>query len=246
MARPKKTDTGTMLRIVDSFFESTGDPSKLKCSFLEEYAVSLGLDIKAYDFRRDAAVRQRMEELRDLSLLRSDEGAIAYKSLDVDALLTRCRTKTMLRNSLLELDETWRRIYERAVDMSKQNGALKTQSEKTAAERETLASEMSASSARIAQLNKTNREITLENRYLKKMLKTYLYPAVANEILLQEKVLDQVDTEVTQTAMDQLADSVLPSPFHSTVAADREILSREEALLNCMMEKIRRDDNNDA
>jgi len=234
MARPKKTDTGTMVQIVDSFFESTGDPSKLKCSFLEEYAASLGMDVKAYDFRRNAAVRQRMKELRDLSLLRSDEGVIAYKSLDVDALLTRCHTKTMLRNSLLELDETWRRIYERAVELSKQNGALTAQSEKAAADRETLVSEVSASSARIAQLNKTNRETALENRYLKKMLKTYLYPAIANEILLREKVLDQVDTEATQKAVDQLADSVLPSPFHGSVAADRAMLSREEALLDRM------------
>jgi len=192
------------------------------------------MDLKAYDFRRDAAVRQRLEELRDLSLLRSDEGVIAYKSLDVDALLARCRTKTMLRNSLLELDETWRRIYERAVELSKRNEALKAQSEKIAAEREALVSEVSAASARIAQINKTDRETALENRYLKKMLKTYLYPAIANEILLRENVLEQADTEVTQAAMDQLADPAIPSPLHSAVAADRVILSREEALLDRM------------
>jgi hypothetical protein len=234
MARPRKTDTDTLIRIVDSYFESVGDPQKLKCSYLEEYAVSQGMDIKAYDFRRNTAVRQRMEELRDLSLLHSGGGAIAYKNLDVDAFLARCRTKVMLRNSLLELDETWRRVYERAVDMSKQNEALKSQVERITAENKTLASGASVSSEQITQIKKTNRELTLENRYLRKMLKTYLYPPIANEILLREKVLDQVDTEVTQTAMDQLADSVVPSPFHSAVAADRAMISREESLLNRM------------
>ena len=71
MARPRKLNDAEMLKIVDSFYEGNGDPSMLKCSFLEEYAVSIGIDVKAYDFRRNTAVRARMGELRDLSPLSS-------------------------------------------------------------------------------------------------------------------------------------------------------------------------------
>ena len=238
MARPRKLCDADMIKIVDSFYESNGDPSMLKCSFLEEYAISIGFDVKAYDFRRSKAVRARMDELNDLSLLSSGSGAIAYKSLDVDSLLDRNRTRPMLRNALLELDETWRRIYDRAAEMSKRNKALEKGIEDVSAVRDKLAFEVSELSAKTTALNKINKEFVLENRYLKRMLKQYLYPAIANEILLNENVLEQVDTEVTQAAMDKIADPFLPSPFSSSVASDREILSREEVLMERMKKQI--------
>lgn len=238
MARPRKLGNADMIKIVDSFYESNGDPSMLKCSFLEEYAISIGFDVKAYDFRRNKAVRVRMDELKDLSLLSSGSGAIAYKSLDVDSLLDRNRTRPMLRNALLELDETWRRIYDRAAEMSKRNKALEKGIEDVSAERDKLTFDASELSSQITALNKSNKELILENRYLKRMLKQYLYPAIANEILLNENVLEQVDTEVIQTAMDKMADPFLPSPFSSSVASDREILSREEVLMERMKKQI--------
>jgi len=238
MARPRKLSDNDMIQIVDSFYENSGDPSMLKCSFLEEYAVSIGIDVKAYDFRRNKAARRRMDELRDLSLLSSRAGAIAYKSLDVDALLDRNRTRAMLRNALLELDEAWRRIYERAAEMSKRNENLEKSSKSVLAECDKLACDISEMSAQIAGLNKTNREIVFENRYLKRMLKQYLYPAIANEILLNENVLVQADTEVTKMAMDKMVDPSLPSPLPNSVAPDRDILSREEALIGRIKKQI--------
>ena len=238
MARPRKLGDADMIKIVDSFYESNGDLSMLKCSFLEEYAISIGFDAKAYDFRRNKSVRARMDELKDLSLLSSGLGAIAYKSLAVDSLLDRNRTRPMLRNALLELDETWRRIYDRAAEMSKRNKALEKGIEDVSAARDKLACEVSELSAKSTELNKINKELVLENRYLKRMLKQYLYPAIANEILLKENVLEQIDTEVTPAAMDKMVDPILPSPFSSSVTADREIFSREELLLARMKKQI--------
>jgi hypothetical protein len=179
-----------------------------------------------------------MEELRDLSPISSDSAAIAYKSLDVDAFLNRCRTKAMLRNSLFELDETWRRVYERAADLSKKNAALKTAADQAAVREEGLRSELTVLTERVGELNRKNNSLLLENRYLRKMLKTYLYPAISNQILMDENILEQADTEVTRIAMDKLVDSAIPSPFSGAVAEDQRILSREESLLNRMQEKV--------
>ena len=116
MARPRKIETDEMIRIVESYYESNGDPGKLKYSLLEKYATSMGIDVKAYDFKRNPEVRRRMEELRG-SAATAGLAAIAYKSIDVDALLNRNYTKEMLKNSIIELDETWRRVYERAANL---------------------------------------------------------------------------------------------------------------------------------
>lgn len=238
MARPKKLSTDEMLEIVDSFFESNGDPQMLKYSFLETYAVSLSIEAKAYDFRRDEAVRQRMEELRHCVKL-DGVGTIAYKSMDIDAMLNRNRTREKLRNSLFELDETWRRIYEKAAELSRKNKALLAEIFSKKQMIETLSAEKNALKEENKAAKAHSDNLLLENRYLKKALKQYLYPAVANEILKRENVLEQVDTEATQESMDKLTDPVMPSSFSISVATDREMISREESLLNRMRNKIR-------
>jgi hypothetical protein len=237
MARPRKLSTDEMLQIVDSYFENCGDPGELKCSFLEIYAASLGIEAKAYDFRRNAAVRQRMEELR--GPVKSDGiGAIVYKTMDVDAMLNRNHTREMMKNSLLELDETWRRVYEKASDLSRKNTALlsemsslKKTTERISDEKETL--EVQAKSA-----DRKANALIVETRYLKKMIGAYLYPAIANEILKDENVLEQIGTRASPEAMAALSESGAPTSFSSSVAGDMKMLSREESLLERIKQQI--------
>jgi len=241
MARPKKLSTEEMLDVVNGYYESCGNPDRLKFSFLEEYAVSLGFDVKAYDFRRDPGVRARINELRDLSLLKSEGGAIAYKSLDVEALISRSRSLQSLKNELVELDETWRRIYERAVALSHKSEALTKDIRQKALECEQMGQEIDSQKSEISRLAGENREISKVNRYLKRTIRTYLYPAVANEILRSENVLEQTDTDVMPETMSALVDSETPSPFSLAIAKDREFLSREDALMRRMLSQLHGD-----
>lgn len=234
MARPKKLSAEEMLDIVNGYYESCGNPDCLKFSFLEEYAASLGYDVKAYDFRRDPGVRTRINELRDLSLLKSEGGAIAYKSLDVEALIGRSRNLQSLKNELIELDETWRRIYERAVALSHKSEALTKDIRQKTLECEQMGHELDSQKSEISRLAGENREINKANRYLKRTIRTYLYPAIANEILKSENVLVQTDTDVMPETMAALADAETPSPFSHAIAKDKEFLSREEALVRRM------------
>lgn len=227
-----------MLQIVNDYYESCGDAERLKCSLLEEYAVSRGFDVKAYDFRRNAEVRRRIDELRDLALLPTEAGSIAYKSLDVDALIGKARNREALKNSLIELDETWRRIYGRAVALSHRNDALVKEVQQNALDIELQNRLVTDLSEKAAAMRAENKNMLLENRYLKKMVKSYLYPAVANEILKNENVLEQSDTEVTQAAMDMLTEPTAPLPFPASVAEDRQMLSREESLLTRIEQQI--------
>jgi len=231
MARPKKLGTVAMLKIVNDYYESCGDPGQLKYSLLEAYATSMGFDVKAYDFRRDHGVRSRMDELRDLSLLVTEGGAIAYKNLDVDALIGRSRNIDALKSELLELDAAWRRIYDRALDISKKNDALSRDSRKMAEICEQLEHDLGERSMQVSQLKAENRAFSQTNAYLRKTIRTYLYPAIANEILKSENVLDQADTEVMPETMAALADADLPTPFSKTVTEDMAFASREESLL---------------
>jgi hypothetical protein len=226
-----------MIRIVESFFESNGDPGKLKFSLLEEYAVSVGMDVKAYDFKRNADVRGRMEELRGLAGV-AGRAAIAYKSIDVDAFLNRNYTKEMLKTGILELDEAWRRVYERAAVLSKENAALLSALKARERDVEATSAEKKSCAELAASLKRDLAALAAENRYLRKSLKEYLYPAIANEILRRENVLEQSDTDVMPETMAALADNDVPTPLSASVARDRIAVSRAEAILKRMEDQI--------
>ena len=106
MARPRKMTTDDMIIIVNAVYEEHGDPSRLKCSCLAEYAAAQGFDVKAYDFRRNPAVRERMGELSDLSSFFTNDKALAYKGLDVDAFIKRNKNPVTLKNASVEVDAT--------------------------------------------------------------------------------------------------------------------------------------------
>jgi hypothetical protein len=81
--------------------------------------------------------------------------------------------------------------------------------------------------------------LILENRYLKKAFKEYLFPAIANEILRIEGSLESVDTSVTEAAMDAFAEPDMPIPFSKSIEPDSRKLSREEDIMRRMAEKIK-------
>jgi hypothetical protein len=94
-------------------------------------------------------------------------------------LLSRNHTREMLKNSLLELDETWRRIYERAAELANKNASLLSALASKDRAIETLTAGRDYFEAQAKSLT----PLSTENRYLRKALKEYLYPAIANEIL---------------------------------------------------------------
>ena len=243
MARPRKTDSDELVALVDSYFttEAAGNPAKLKCSLLEEYAARLGKAAKAYDFRRDEKVRHRIDELK--ALVRNENGlgiqlGNPYKSLDVERLMKTRRDPDELRTALGELDAYWRYVYESTLQ-------ARQRAEADAAEKRTLEEKCRVLSEENDALRKDQssirletRHLTVENRYLRKMLRTYLYPALANEILVEERQLKDPDTEITPQAKEKMIDGKLPSALSEAVAEDRKTLSREEELLRQMWEGL--------
>ena len=234
VARPRKVNTDDMLKIIDECYEEHGNAACLKCSFLAGYAAVRGMEVQAYDFRRNPAARARIDELRDLMPFSSGTEPMAYKNLDVDAFIMRARNKESLKSALLELDSSWRRIYERACALLKEKESLASSLKQQRAEHELLKREHDGLSALMQQMKTDIRSATAKNRYLANAVREYLYPAVANEILVGEGSLIRTDTQVTSEAMASLVDGDVPASLPKASENDRRILSREEILINRM------------
>ena len=226
-----------MLRVLESYIKKHGDASKLKCSNLEKYATTLGINVKAYDFRRDEAVRRRMDELID-NTANDRISALTYKNLDADALITNHPTRATLKAALLELDANWRRVYERSVAVSAENTALLSENNSKKHAITELSDEIAAAQTELKLLKHLSAEQQAEIRYLRSVLEKYLYPALADELLRREGVLAHTDTQVSERTMTALTETDTPLPFNDAVEPDSVLLSREQQLLDRMKTQI--------
>ena len=236
MARAKKASSSDMVRILNAYWETHGNPGKLKCSLLEMYAAGIGFDIKAYDFRRDGEVRRRIDELKAGGA--AGFCALAYRNINADALIAENPTKPTLKTALTELDTYWRGVYDHAVEISGDNTRLLSENAALRKGIAEAASERDSSAVKLRDSAKAFNKLILENRYLKSALRRYLYPAVANEVLCRSGILKQVDTEATETAMAELSESSAPLSLSESVGHSSQSLSREQALLERMREQI--------
>ena len=99
--------------LLECAFIKCGNPSKLRFTALAAYARSRGYEAEAYDFRRDAAVREKIDEITARQETQSRETmTAAYRNIDLDALFRHCPDLETLKRNIHGLDDYWRRVYE--------------------------------------------------------------------------------------------------------------------------------------
>lgn len=243
MARPRKTDTEELIQLVDSYFttEAAGDPSKLKCSLLERFATRMGKPARAYDFRRNLWVREHMEELKSMVLnengMQMLQGS-AYKSLDIEKVLRSRRDPDELRKVLGDLDNYWKQVYDRSVSVGNKNREFQKKIRQMEDDGKALEQRLQTAESGMKESGAAKNKLVAENWYLRKMLRTYLYPALADEILRQENMPGNPDTEVSDAAKSRLVDGKFPSGLREAVSGDVGIPEREDGLLAEMWKEM--------
>jgi len=243
MSRPRKMTTEQMIAVVDSYYLARAECNEklLKCSLIADYAVELGYSAAGYDFARNMEVREHIERMKCYAEVQAEDchnekASLSYKSLDVSGFIRSNKDNMKLTQALNELDTYWKSVYEHAKKIAAQNRDLlkkksgyETQLSKSANIQKLLQTEK-------VELSKANNSLIAENRYLRKMLRTYLYPAIANEILLKENVLKEVDTEVTTAAVMQMTEPSTPKSLKESASEDLKIQSEEKSILKKMWE----------
>jgi hypothetical protein len=228
MARPKKINDSVAVRLVDELYGRSGDPKQLKFTALEAYAASVGIEVKSYDLRRNQAVIRRIAEIEALSLDSGTLSALAYKDLDVDGFIKTNTTPAKLKRALSELDERWRKLYDYAVSLFEQARGAADKLGLADNRVNSLETEHSLMSEKLRNATRTADSLKAENAYLRKMLRRYLYPALADDIL-QTPGADR--SKIEESAVAALTDDDVPASFAESIAADRQLRSEEDILL---------------
>ena len=228
MARPKKIEDSIAVSLVDGLCSQTGDPKQLRFTALEAYAASVGVDVKAYDLRRNQVVIRRIAEIEALELNPNALEAFAYKDLDVKGFIKTNAIPAKLTQALSELDERWRKLYDYTITLFEQARDSADKLRITENRMETIEIERANITEKLRVTTASAESLKAENAYLRKALREYLYPTLADEIL-QTPGADR--TKISATATDAMADADAPESFSVAVATDQQLQSREDNLL---------------
>jgi regulator of replication initiation timing len=241
MARPRKMTVEQMISVVDSYYYARAERNekRMKCSLIAAYAVELGYQASGYDFARNLEVREHIERMKCWAEVEADsyqcnKNMTAYKTLDVAGFIRNNKEYHQLVKALTELDAYWKRVYEHADATTEQNKKLMREKAKVETVLKETITECDNLKSDNAALSRENNKLIAENRYLRKMLRTYLYPAVANEILLAENELTEADVRATDKAIADMTEFSAPLSLHKSVTHDLKIQSEEDSLLSRM------------
>ena len=157
----------------------------IKTSDLERYAKTHGRpNFKAYSIRRCAKAKQYIDQINANNQVTLETTIVTWRQLDVDAFLNLNRSRSDLKNALIQRDNYYGEVCRSAGEFLRDKEHLEDKIRRMKSEINDLKSQI----AELEQMNtnKINRYSQEMLSKMKKVLDTYVYPDIANEILKKE------------------------------------------------------------
>lgn len=214
MARKKYIDNNELLKQFEEFLEQecSNDMSLFKIPKFGEHLRANGFpNVADTTLRRNAVFRELLAERKAKYEEEEYQVVITYKTIDVDSFMATNRTPNAIRTALTELNQSYKRIVEAALE-------YKDIAEKLQAENEVLKTQNGI----LTKKNSTRNDLEEENKKLHAILKTSVYPEIANELLKEEGILQSNHQVITDEFM-----------VSNVLTADSEIVFHEEKTSDC-------------
>ena len=188
MARKKYIDNQELLLLFEHYLleHCSNNPRLFKIPQFGNYLRSNGFpQVADTTIRRNKEFRQTLNDRLELFEDDTYQTVITYKTLDVERFLITNRTPKAIKSALMELNNYYKRVVDAAIEYKDEVESLKMRMEELKSE--------------VAQLKdikyvfdeqaRRNKELEGENKKLSNLLKTSLYPKIANELLKEEGLL---------------------------------------------------------
>ncbi|HEM3455425.1 hypothetical protein NKE50_06050 [Streptococcus suis] len=159
--------------------ECSNDISLFKLPKFGDYLRTTGFpEVADTTLRRNKKFRLTIEKRKAEAEDEEFQTIITYKTLDIDSFMMTNRTPRAIRSALVELNKYYKRIVEVALKYKDEAEVLVIENKKL---QEHLQTATSNSEERKALID--------ENNALKSIIKTTVYPEIANELLKAEGLL---------------------------------------------------------
>lgn len=115
---------------------------------------------------------------------------ITYKTIDVDSFMATNRTPNAIRTGLSELNLYYKKVAEAALEFKNENEKLQDENE-----------ELKEQIQQLLQKETSRKALETENIKLRALIKSSVYPEIANELLKEEGILQSEQQVITDEFM---------------------------------------------
>lgn len=137
---------------------------------------------------------------------------ITYKTIDVDSFMATNRTPNAIRTGLSELNLYYKKVVEAALEFKNENEKLQDETEK-----------LKEQIQQLIQKETSRKALETENIKLRALIKSSVYPEIANELLKEEGILQSEQQVITDEFM---ANNILTADseinFHSDITNSKD------------------------
>lgn len=137
---------------------------------------------------------------------------ITYKTIDVDSFMATNRTPNAIRTGLSELNLYYKKVAEAALEFKNENEKLQDENE-----------ELKEHIQQLLQKETSRKALEIENIKLHALIKSSVYPEIANELLKEKGILQSEQQVITDKFM---ANNILTADseinFHSDITNSKD------------------------
>ncbi|HGA2101900.1 TPA: hypothetical protein ACGRDP_001063 [Streptococcus agalactiae] len=202
MARKKYIDNQELLLLFEHYLleHCSNNPRLFKFPQFGNYLRNNGFpQVADTTIRRNKEFRQALNDKLELFEDDTYQTVITYKTLDVERFLMTNRTPKAIKTALVELNGHYKRIVDAAIAYKNEVESLKKRMEELKSE----LAQLKESKYVFDEQVRTNKELAEENKKLRNLLKTSLYPEIANELLKEEGLLKSDQQLVTKKYLSE-------------------------------------------
>lgn len=137
---------------------------------------------------------------------------ITYKTIDVDSFMATNRTPNAIRTGLSELNLYYKKVAEAALEFKNENVKLQDENE-----------ELKEQIQQLLQKETSRKALETENIKLRALIKSSVYPEIANELLKEEGILQSEQQVITDEFMvNNILTADLEINFHSDTTNSKD------------------------
>lgn len=221
MSKIKTIKSEELIKLLDEYrLDNPG--MKLTIPKFGAYIRNKGFDIPDYTIRRDQPFREYFDAVNQESEEEVYNDVVTYKTMDVEAFLTKNNSKAKLKEALNLRDRYYANIAARAAESIK---ARKTAEEKVEQLEERVAElEDQLVNAQAKADNADIQKKDMAIAKLKAILDSYIYPDAANALLKKDGILEVINSVIADEVMDE-----------KTIHADTEIKTSKYDSVNKLL-----------
>ena len=205
MGRPKLIEDQALLELIKKYYyeECHGDAKELKLPKITEYINKNGYpNYPVTTLRRTSIAMAYIEEMKKIADDNHYVAVSAYQTIDAAAFVDANRSRDMLIKGISERDSYYKTIADSASHAFEKLNQLQQQLDR----KKEANTELNGKVAELEELNAKYkaqlRELDIELRASKAVIDTYIYPELANELLVKEGALRKTESPIKEGALE--------------------------------------------